>query len=144
MSEIRVLKLSQLTPNKKQDRRDWESPVAREHIEKLKKYNTDFGEAPVAAAMLAVIAASRFSRGRTDVVFHFGLLLVLLCSSTPGPAAGPPLGGRGGARGVGQGGRRGAGDHGWFCGRSHCQRRRCRQRSPLSSQPGTTARWKCG
>ncbi|EBU7272558.1 chromosome partitioning protein ParB [Salmonella enterica subsp. enterica serovar Heidelberg] len=37
MSEIRVLKLSQLTPNKKQDRRDWESPVAREHIEKLKK-----------------------------------------------------------------------------------------------------------
>ncbi|MBE2983614.1 chromosome partitioning protein ParB, partial [Enterobacter hormaechei] len=30
MSEIRVLKLSQLTPNKKQDRRDWESPVARE------------------------------------------------------------------------------------------------------------------
>lgn len=36
MSEIRVLKLSQLTPNKKQDRRDWESPVAREHIEKLK------------------------------------------------------------------------------------------------------------
>ncbi len=31
----------------------------------------------MAAAMLAVIAASRFSRGRTDVVFHFGLLLVL-------------------------------------------------------------------
>ncbi|RDB61223.1 hypothetical protein C1878_12095 [Gordonibacter sp. 28C] len=31
----------------------------------------------VAAAMLAVIAASRFARSRTDVVFHFGLLLVL-------------------------------------------------------------------
>lgn len=37
MSEIRVLKLSQLTPNKRQDRRDWGSPVAREHIKKLKK-----------------------------------------------------------------------------------------------------------
>ncbi|MFS7384586.1 ParB/RepB/Spo0J family partition protein [Rahnella inusitata] len=37
MSEIKTLKLSQLTPNKKQDRRDWDSPAAREHIEKLKK-----------------------------------------------------------------------------------------------------------
>lgn len=37
MSEIKLLKLSQLTPNKKQDRRDWDSPAAREHIEKLKK-----------------------------------------------------------------------------------------------------------
>ena len=31
----------------------------------------------VAAAMLGVIAASRFAKSRTDVVFHFGLLLVL-------------------------------------------------------------------
>ncbi len=31
----------------------------------------------IAAAMLAVIVASRFSKSRTDVVFHFGLLLVL-------------------------------------------------------------------
>lgn len=31
------LKLSQLIPNKKQDRRDWDSPSAREHIEKLKR-----------------------------------------------------------------------------------------------------------
>lgn len=37
MSEIRTLKLSQLVPNKKQDRQDWESPTAREHIEKLKR-----------------------------------------------------------------------------------------------------------
>jgi len=37
MSDIRTLKLSQLVPNKKQDRKDWESPTAREFIEKLKK-----------------------------------------------------------------------------------------------------------
>lgn len=37
MPEIKVLKLSQLKPNKKQDRRDWDSKKAREHIEKLKK-----------------------------------------------------------------------------------------------------------
>lgn len=37
MTEIKMLKLSQIVPNKKQDRRDWDSPAAREHIEKLKK-----------------------------------------------------------------------------------------------------------
>lgn len=36
MTEIITLKLSQCVPNKKQDRRDFESPLAREHIEKLK------------------------------------------------------------------------------------------------------------
>lgn len=36
MTEIIKLKLSQCVPNKKQDRRDWESPAAREFLEKLK------------------------------------------------------------------------------------------------------------
>ena len=36
-SELKELKLSQLVPNKKQDRRDWESVAARDHIEKLKR-----------------------------------------------------------------------------------------------------------
>lgn len=36
-SELKELKLSQLIPNKKQDRRDWDSAAAREHIEKLKR-----------------------------------------------------------------------------------------------------------
>lgn len=37
MKELKTVKLSQLKANRKQDRRDWSSPSAREHIEKLKR-----------------------------------------------------------------------------------------------------------
>ena len=37
MTELSTAKLSQLKPNRKQDRRDWSSPLAREYIEKLKR-----------------------------------------------------------------------------------------------------------
>ncbi|HFQ9467569.1 TPA: ParB/RepB/Spo0J family partition protein [Escherichia coli] len=37
MENIKTVKLSQLKPRKKQDRKDWSSPTAREYIEKLKR-----------------------------------------------------------------------------------------------------------
>lgn len=37
MTKLLKVKLNQLKPNRKQDRRDWGSPLAREHIEKMKR-----------------------------------------------------------------------------------------------------------